>query len=141
MLAQRLRELEHAKNWEAVVALEAEACAVARAVQKAHPDIACQILNTLGCSLKNTRKHARGVEVYEEARALCKAVRDRAGEAEACNGVGICYYHMKEYACAAEMHEQRKALAEGLGDHVGLARACGNLANCHEQLGNSEQAR
>lgn len=141
LLAQRLRELEHAKNWEAVAALEAEARAVARAVQKARPDIACQILNTLGCSLKNTRKHARGVEVYEEARALCKAEGDRAGEAEACNGLGICYYHIKEYARAAEMHEQRRALAEVLGDDVGLARACGNLANCHEHLGNSEQAR
>ena len=65
--------------------------------------------------------------MYEQARAICEALGDRAGVARAWCNLGICYGSTGDYVRAREMHEKYKAMAEALGDRTGVAMACGTL--------------
>jgi len=73
--------------------------------------------------------------MYEQQRAICEELGDRAEVARACSGLGNCFNGMGYFAQSREMHEQHKAICEELGDRAGVAIACANLGNCSLSTG------
>ena len=109
-LVTRLQQLQDARNWRGVVALEQEALALARELRGADSETASAILNTLGRAFHETGDYGRAREQFEQDRALCEALGDRAGVATACGNLGNCYYSTGDYGRARELHEQAKAI-------------------------------
>ena len=73
--------------------------------------------------------------MYEQQRAICEELGDRAEVARACSGLGNCFNGMGYFAQSREMHEQHKAICEELGGRAGVAIACANLGNCSLSTG------
>jgi len=140
-LVLRMGELEAARDWLGVVALEHEALALARELRGTDPGLAGRIHSALGLGLRNVGEYARAREMHEQDRAMAEALGDRTGMARACGGLGLCYYGAGDYRRARELHEQDRAMCEALGDRAGVATACANLGNCYFSTGDYGRGR
>jgi tetratricopeptide (TPR) repeat protein len=120
-LATRLFELQDARDWRGVVALEKEALALARELRGADSEMVSWILNVLGLGFESTGDYGRARELYEQDRAICEALGDRAGVAAVCAYLGNCYRSTGDYGRALEMPEQARAILAALGDRAGVA--------------------
>ena len=83
----RLQELQDARNWRGVVALEKEALALARELRGADSETVSAILNVLGNAFEATGDYGRARELHEQRRAMAEALGDRAGVAAACGNL------------------------------------------------------
>ena len=99
-LVERLQELQDARDWRGVVALEKEALALARELRGADPGLAGKILSVLGHGYISTGDYGRAREMYEQVRAIAEALRDRAGVANPCGNLGNCYNRTGDYGRA-----------------------------------------
>ena len=140
-LATRLTELQDARDWRGVVALEKETLDLARELRGARPGLAGKIHGALGHAFHETGDYGRARELHEQARAMAEALGDRAGVAKACGNLGLCYHRTGDYGRARELQEQARAMAEALGDRAGVAKACGSLGDCYLSTGDHERAR
>ena len=131
----RLEELQAARDWLAIVALECEALTVAQDVRGANPGLAGMIHGVIGLGFYKVGQYARALELHAEHKAMAEALGDRAGVAKACGNLGLCYESKGKYGEALELHAERKAIAEALGDRAGVATACANLGNCYLRIG------
>ena len=134
-LYYRVQELQDARDWRGLVALEKEALALARELRGAQPAATNAILHALGLGFENTGEYGRARELHEQRKAMAEALGDRAGVAMACSSLGICYLSTGDYGRARELHEQDRAICEALGDRAGVAGACGNLGLCYDSTG------
>ena len=109
----RMGELEAAHDWLGVVALEHEALALAQELRGTDPGRAGATHGILGLGFQGVGQYARAREMYEQDRAICEALGDRAGVASACSALGNCYHNTGDYGQARELHDQAKAIFEG----------------------------
>ncbi|GAA2624590.1 hypothetical protein GCM10010399_64920 [Dactylosporangium fulvum] len=78
---------------------------------------------------------ADALAVHGHAADAARTTGDRAGEAEAVNGIGCALLGLGRYASAIEHLEQALLLFREIGDPLGQARALNNLGIIEERLG------
>ena len=74
-----------------------------------------------------------GIELYQQ-------LKDRRGEAKACNTLGILFYFQSKYQKAQELYEKALALVEGSNNVLLRGEVCFNLAEVVELAGDIPQA-
>ncbi|GIJ61824.1 AfsR/SARP family transcriptional regulator [Virgisporangium aurantiacum] len=79
--------------------------------------------------------HDDGLAIFRHGRHAARQVGDRAGEANAINGIGSAYAQVGRHAAAAEQFNRALRLFGEVGDRTGEARARTNLGLTDERLG------
>ena len=82
----------------------------------------------------------RGLEKYEEALPLYRALGDRLREAQTLFGLGRCYVALDERREALDYYGQSLALYRALGDREMEGATLGNIGLIHQNLGEYQQA-
>jgi len=100
-LLSRLADLEAARDWKAILALESEALALAHAVRVTRPDVPGPIHSTLGRAYERQSQFVRAIELHERDRDISHEHEDRAGVARACSNIGVRVCREREcvYVC------------------------------------------
>ncbi|MGC9398297.1 MAG: sensor histidine kinase [Anaerolineae bacterium] len=98
------------------------------------------ILWTLGSVYERLTNYPASVEAFLALIELCDRLGDRAGKAQALNGLGVVYEGLDELEKALANLQQALALYEELGMRRSTGKALNNLTLVHRRLGNEEQA-
>ena len=84
--------------------------------------------------------HSDGLAIFRHGRDAARQIGDRAGEANAINGIGSAYAQVGQHAAAAERFNRALRLFGEVGDPTGEARALTNLGLTDERLGHYASA-
>ena len=89
-----------------------EALALAQELRGADRGLAGKIHGILGNGFRNVGDYGRARELYEQQRALCEALGDRAGVARACGHLGNCCLRTGDYGRAISYFTEQYNMAK-----------------------------
>ncbi len=114
--------------------------AAGHATDSGWPGHAIRLALTLFRYLDAGGLYPEAVTIHTCACRAASDTGDRAGEADAHNGLGAVDLRQGRYQQAADHFQQSLALFRQTGDRIGQARALGNLGNARFQQGCYDQA-
>ncbi|NER53142.1 MAG: CHAT domain-containing protein, partial [Symploca sp. SIO1A3] len=77
---------------------------------------------------------------HQQSLAIAREIKDRNGEAQSLNNLGIAYRNLGEYTQAIDYHQQSLAIAREISDRKREGQSLGNLGNAYFFLGEYTQA-
>jgi CHAT domain-containing protein/Flp pilus assembly protein TadD len=80
------------------------------------------------------------LQSWERALQIYREIKDRQGEANSLNNLGIAYRSLGQYQKAIEFHQQSLAIDREIGFRQGEANSLNNLGIAYDSLGQHEKA-
>ena len=118
--------------------LEAEAKAASLAGNRRYESSA---LSNLGLAYAALRDAHKAIDLYEQALAITRQIRDRLAEGNVLGNLGLAYASLGDARKASGLYERQLAIARELGDRRGegnallnLGVACANLGELHKAI-------
>jgi CHAT domain-containing protein/Tfp pilus assembly protein PilF len=116
-------------------------------------DLAFEVAETLGdkaslgwCWMRRgllfhyQSQYPAALENYQRALPLFREAKDKQGEAETLNNIGVVYDSTGRYALALAQYEASLNLAKEIGDKGVEAKTLGNIGNVYQLMGNYAEA-
>ena len=124
-----VEDLEEARAWRDLAAMEDEALGVAAVLRSEKPVEAAQIYGSLGQCAFSLGKYDRAIQMVEEMRAVMEAAGHRQGQVAAAGNLGFILSALGQHDRAAQVQEETLTILEELGDREGQGAAHLNLGN------------
>lgn len=86
-------------------------------------------------------QYTQSRQLFQENLETCRALQDRAGEADACRSLGDTAQALADYAGAQEFYQQSLAIWRELNDQAGIARTLNSLGAVAYEMGELEESK
>jgi predicted ATPase/transcriptional regulator with XRE-family HTH domain len=104
------------------------------------PELRGRVLHGAGTLAVSQGDYAEATALYREALAVCEALGDKVGAADALNSLGIIADTQGDYAQAVPLYEASLALRRAIGDQRGIGASLNNLGMAALYTGHYDQA-